>query len=145
MNRISVFAAGIGLLALLAGCSSSDAPTGSDSGGGNRTVKASPSFATDIQEIFNRRGCTGGNCHGSAQQQGLDLRAGAAYSNLVNVSSTETTALRVNPGDAQNSYLVIKVEGRQTVGVRMPMNLAPLDSIDIQNIRNWIDQGAADN
>ncbi len=53
--------------------------------------------------------------------------------------------VRVIAGDAQNSYLVKKLEGRQTVGARMPLNGAPLDNIDLTNIRNWIDQGAQNN
>ena len=144
MKRFSAFIVVLAMLGLLSGCSSSDSPT--DSGGSaDRVIKADPSFSADIQEIFNRRGCTGSSCHGSAQSAGMDLRTGAAYLNLVNVNSTESGALRVAPGDAQNSYIVIKVEGRQSVGSRMPLNLPPLDNIDIQNIRNWINQGALDN
>jgi hypothetical protein len=37
---------------------------------------------------------------------------------------------------------VIKLEGRQTVGGRMPQTGSPLDSIDLTNVRNWISQGA---
>lgn len=128
---------------LFAGCSSDDSPTSPDENG--RVVKANPSFSSDIQEIFNRRGCTGGTCHGSATQAGLDLRSGAAYGDLVNVPSTQGSLDRVEPNDADNSYLMIKIEGTQTVGGRMPLNAAPLDSIDMANIRNWINAGAADN
>ena len=49
------------------------------------------------------------------------------------------------PNDAQNSYLVIKIEDRQTVGTRMPQGGNALDSIDVSNIRNWINQGAKNN
>lgn len=126
------------------GCGSSDSPTG-PSESNSRVIKANPSFAADIQEIFGRRGCTGSSCHGAAQSAGMDLRSGSAYANLVNVNSSETGTPRVAPGNAQDSYIVIKVEGRQTVGERMPLGAAPLDNIDIQNLRNWIDQGAANN
>jgi hypothetical protein len=40
---------------------------------------------------------------------------------------------------------VIKVEGRQSVGASMPQTGSPLDSIDLTNLRNWIDQGALNN
>jgi len=131
------------LMGALAGCSSgSDTPTG----GTGRTVLASPSFANDILEIVSRKGCDATNCHGAAVSQGLDLRPSAAYSNLVNVASTEDASkVRVLPNDAQNSYIVIKVEGRQTIGGQMPLTGTPLDSIDLANLRNWIDQGALNN
>ncbi len=144
MLKVTALLIAAGMLALLTGCASDDSPTGSG-GTAARTIKADPSFAADIQEIFDRRGCTGSSCHGAALSAGLDLRSGSAYANLVNVNSSETGTPRVAPGDAQNSYLVIKIEGRQTSGAQMPLVGPPLDSIDIQNIRNWIDQGAADN
>ena len=76
---------------------------------------------------------------------GLDLRAGASYGELVSVRAESEPFLRVVPGDPDGSYLVRKLEGRQSVGDRMPQTGAPLDSIDLANIRNWISQGAPDN
>jgi hypothetical protein len=108
-------------------------------------VKANPAFGADIQEIFDRRGCTASGCHGSAQSAGLDLRSGSAYGSLVNVQASSEPIVRVIPNDAQNSYLVIKLEGRQSVGAQMPRGGSPLDTIDMRNIRNWIDTGAPNN
>lgn len=126
--------------AVLVACGGATAP---DDG---RTVKASPSLAADIQEIFTRRGCTELNCHGDARTEGLDLRAGAAWQHLVQVPATQDSSrFRVQPGDPHNSYLMIKLEGRQTEGVRMPFGREPLDSIDLTNIRNWIVNGAPNN
>lgn len=69
----------------------------------------------------------------------MNLSSGVAYSNLVNVDSTEVPSLkRVLPNDAANSYLVHKIEGNQAVGDRMPLNRSPLSSAKIQNIKNWI-------
>ena len=48
------------------------------------------------------------------------------------------------PGDAANSYIVIKLEGRQTVGAKMPLG-GSLDAISLQNIKNWINKGAKNN
>ena len=120
---------------------------GGDGGGtgAGRVVKADPSYAGDIQEIWNRRGCTGSQCHGSAQQGALDLRDGNSHAALVNVVATAENVVRVIPGNAEDSYLVIKLEGRQNVGDQMPQSMAPLDSIDLTNVRNWIDQGAGNN
>jgi hypothetical protein len=108
-------------------------------------ILADPSFGTVIQEIFNRKGCAAGACHGSAMEADLDLRSGNSYASLIDVPSLQTGVNRVIPGDATNSYLVVKLEGRQTVGARMPQGGSPLDNIDITNIKNWIDQGAANN
>lgn len=132
------------LILLVSACGGGDSP--SDPGGEEpRVVKQNPSFATDIQEIFDRKGCTAAGCHGNAQQAGLDLRPGAAHGALVGVVATSEAIQRVIPGNAQGSYLVIRVEGRQTVGSRMPLGGTPLDNVDLTNLRNWIDRGAPNN
>lgn len=122
---------------------------GGNTGGGTgntRQILADPPFATVIQEIFNRRGCAAGSCHGSGSQSaGLNLASGSSYANLVNVASTQVETLRVIPGNADGSYLIIKVEGRQTLGDRMPQGGAALDNIDLTNLKNWINQGAKNN
>ena len=50
-------------------------------------------------------------------------------------------------GDAENSYLVHKLEGRaDIVGQRMPRTSGPfLTEGQISIIRRWIDQGAQNN
>lgn len=140
------------VVAVFAACGG-DSPTDPDpdpgpgtGGTGGRTVKDNPSFASDVVEIFVRRGCTEVGCHGSAQG-GLTLSATASvsYANLVNVTSPASGEVRVIPGDAQNSYLVKKLEGRQSVGAQMPLGGAALDNTDLTNIRRWIDQGALNN
>lgn len=143
LNRIVAFFF-LGLATALTGCSTDDSPT-SPSGSSVRTIKANPSFAADIQEILDRRGCTAGSCHGSSARAGLDLRSGNAYGAMFNVDAQSESFKLVLPNNAQDSYLVIKLEGRQSVGSRMPVTGEFLDSIDIQNIRNWIDQGAHNN
>jgi hypothetical protein len=104
-----------------------------------------PSFAQDIQAIFNIS-CALSNCHSAASASaGLVLTTGQAYGNIVNVASTQDpTKNLITPSDAQNSYIVIKLEGRQTTGVRMPFG-GNLSSVRIQNIKNWINQGANNN
>ncbi|MEE9208608.1 MAG: hypothetical protein V3U67_09635, partial [Gemmatimonadota bacterium] len=113
--------------------------------GGGGTV-ANPAFSADIQPIFNQS-CTTSNCHGNNPNSGngfLDLRIGNAHGQLVNVAAIGESGTRAIPGDAANSYLVIKLEGRQSGGASMPLAQPALDSEVIQTIRNWIDQGAAD-
>jgi hypothetical protein len=129
---------------LVSACGDGGSPS-SPSPPDNRTVQADPSFSATIQEVFDRRGCTQSACHGLAEQAGLDLRRGTSYGDLVNVIATSEPIVRVIPGNADGSYLVIKLEGRQRVGDRMPQGLAPLDSTDLTNVKNWIAQGAKNN
>lgn len=73
--------------------------------------------------------------------------AANAHANLVNRAATGApNETRVIPGNAAGSYLVKKLEGAAgIVGARMPLGGSPLDSIDMNNIRNWINQGAKNN
>jgi hypothetical protein len=63
----------------------------------------------------------------------------------VNVAASQASVARVIPGNANDSYIVVKVEGRQTVGVRMPLGGSALDNIDLTNLKNWINLGAKNN
>lgn len=134
----------VGLL-VFAACGGSDVPTGPEgTGGSDPPPSASPSFSSEVNPILTAKGCTAGNCHGGGQA-GLTLTSSAPsnYANLVNVQSSDPSFLLVEPGDAQNSYLVMKVEGR--AGSRMPVGGAALTSNQIQTMRNWIDSGAPNN
>lgn len=129
----------LGLILAVWGCK--DLPTTPLPGD---TVKPDPSFSADIQAIFTAS-CALSNCHGSAAQAGMNLSSGQAYANTVNVPSTQDPSfMRVLPSDAQNSYLVMKIEGRQTSGAKMPAS-GSLTSNQVQNIKNWVNQGAKDN
>ena len=138
----------------LASCGGGDPnPTGPDNGGGGgggpqmtRLIKPNPTFELDIQDIFVRTRCADSGCH-RAGQGGFFLRPNDAanYANIVNVSSdTEREFLLIDPFDATNSYIVIRVEGRQRIGVTMPIG-ASVDSIDLTNLKNWINNGAPNN
>lgn len=133
-------------IAALGGCGGDETMTGPPTPPAGRTVKATPSLATDIQEIFNRRGCSQGSCHGTSASAGLELGTpSASFTSLVGVTATSEAIIRVVPNDADNSYLVIRLEGRQTVGQQMPLGGTQLDTIDMNNIKNWINTGAANN
>ncbi len=133
----------------MAACGGTDDPAGP---GGNdppaREILDNPSFATNVAEIFNRRGCTAGNCHGGGQG-GLTLGSAAvSYASLVGVAAVGcANETRVIAGDAANSYLLKKLQGTQPggCGARMPVGGAALDAIDIGNITNWINRGALNN
>ncbi len=123
---------------------------GGNGGNGNsetpETVISDPSFSTNIQPIFSGN-CALSGCHNSTAQAGMNLSQGQAYANIVDVDSTQDPSKkRVAPGDAVNSYLVIKIEQTNPpVGTRMPQGRSPLSSVRIQNIKNWVNRGAKDN
>ena len=111
-----------------------------------RVVLRLPSFEQDVQEIFVRNGLTNSGCHGDGQGT-FFLRPDSPenYTNIVNVpTDVEREFLLVEPFDATNSYVIIRLEGRQRVGSRMPLG-TPIDSIDLTNLRNWINNGAPNN
>jgi len=117
------------------------------------TPNLEPTFSSIQQEIFSsgdssgRPACT--NCHNAigSRFNGLDLSPAVSYSNLVNVPSRgKAGAVRVIPGDPENSYLIHKLEGRSTIaGVRMPLGGPFLETGQILVIRRWIEIGAPNN
>ena len=119
------------------------------------TPDLGPSFSSIQAQIFEstdssgRRACV--TCHtnvGRTPPAGLTLTHDAAYDQLVNVaSSRKAGAIRVIPGDAENSYLVHKVEGAPDItGVRMPFSGPPyLTDGQILILKRWIALGAPRN
>jgi hypothetical protein len=91
------------------------------------------------------------SCHGGPASDVLEelpdaqdlSSAQASFDNLVGVASLEVPELlRVEPGDADASYLVQKLEGTAAVGDRMPLTGGPLPASTIAAIRAWIEAGA---
>ena len=85
--------------------------------------------------------------HGAQDTEaGLDLTVGNAFANLVNVRSVQGDLHLVTPGDAENSYLIHKLDGRAgIVGDRMPRFGPSLTTEQIDFIRQWINNGAQNN
>ncbi len=85
-------------------------------------------------------------CHtGGGAPEGLVLSSEqASFDNLVNHPSQQQPSLmRVAPGDPDNSYLVMKVEGAPGItGTQMPQFQTPLSQTQIGHIRDWIANGA---
>ncbi len=110
----------------------------------NSNVKDDPSFVADIQPLFSGN-CLVAGCHDVVASGGLDLTVGKAYMHLVNIASTQDKGkTRVLPGDATKSYLVVKLEGKQSFGSKMPPS-GGLSLESIQLIKNWINKGAKNN
>lgn len=117
----------------------------SDSGTGPDDPDTLMPTLSSIQARLFTPSCVGH--HGpSHAEAGLDLSAGRSFANLVNVPSTQVELNLVTPGDAGNSYLIHKLDGRPgIVGGQMPIGRLPLDAEEIAVIRQWIDAGARSN
>ena len=125
------------LLLAVGGCAGDGPPAGS-----------SGSFGLIQQNIFSN-GCLESACHNSTSRAGdLILEPGLAYENLIGVLADNDNAAsdglsRVVPGDPDNSFLIMKLEGTQgDRGQRMPLGKTALSDADIGEIRNWILDGA---
>jgi hypothetical protein len=104
-----------------------DAGGDSDAGGEPGAV----SYQSDVQPVFDAS-CAG--CHGSSGQLSL-----ASYDDLM---LGGVTGAAVEPGNADDSLLVQRIEG--TVTPQMPLG-GSLEAGEITTIRTWIDEGAKDN
>jgi hypothetical protein len=150
MKRLCLFTIWTAVALATAGCdeklSSITGPTGD----------LMPTFSSIQRDIFTasdssgRAACNG--CHttagGRVPPVGMDLGGPNAYTQLVNVASiAKPGAIRVIPGDPENSYLIHKLEGRAgIVGLRMPRSGPPfLTDGQIRVIKRWIELGAPNN
>lgn len=119
------------------------------------TPDLAPTFSSVQSQIFEttdvagRQACVA--CHtnvGRTPSGGLNLTHADAYDQLVNVPSRgKPGAIRVIPGDPENSYLVHKIEGLpDIVGRRMPQAGPPfLTEGQILILKRWIATGALHN
>ncbi|MEK6610582.1 MAG: hypothetical protein AABZ35_06655 [Gemmatimonadota bacterium] len=116
---------------------------------GNHPI-AAPSFSADIQPILTQSCATSGACHsGATSQLGLNLDAGQAFGNLVNVAAVLDPSLRrVNPSKPDSSFLIFMMEGnaaKRSGGRQMPLSGTALPTEVIQTMKNWITNGAPNN
>lgn len=117
-------------------------------GNGPPPATSTSSFDTLQTTIFNVH-CLSAGCHNSTDQAGnLVLAAGASYANLINVAPFNMAArgrglLRVVPGDADHSFLLIKLTGPPSdEGSPMPLVPPLLSAAQISMVREWILAGA---
>ena len=143
-----VLGVAVGLFVAAMGCADFESTTDPAFGLPDDVV-ATPSFAADIQPIFDRR-CSIGGCHSLATAQAdLRLVASASYESLVGVPSRLRPQFdRVEPFDPSNSWLVRMIASDPALRLghqRMPLSSVPLTPNQIQTIVNWIEQGAVRN
>jgi len=114
---------------------------------------AAATTLTQLQTTYFGPICSG--CHnGTASTTRADglpgiqnlTSAANSFAALVNVASLEVPSLkRVSPNDADNSYIIQKLEGTQTSGARMPFGGPYLTQTQIDQFKSWINAGAANN
>jgi hypothetical protein len=148
MKKSLIVVGVLAMMLLLAGCKGTGDTSGGQTSGQAVKPAADPSptavakFNGDVQPILTKK-CAHPSCHGVAKSAGLEMSSGVAYDDLVNVKSTEMPQFfRIKPGEPDSSYLVMKIEGKQQVGARMPLTGGPLQTKDIQMIRSWVKAGA---
>ena len=105
---------------------------------------------TAIQQLLSSE-CS--SCHTTGSSGGLTGLGNfdAGHANTVNTPSTQSALDRIEPGDANLSYLMHKLDGTHMdppangSGLRMPRLQPQLDQATRDQIRAWINAGALKN
>ena len=110
-------------------------------------MAADISFQRDIVSIFQQH-CVA--CHLTGKEPGqLALGPDKAYATLVGKASRESAYQLVQPGNADKSYLVMKLDGTHAQaggqGVRMAFGAKPVSQAQRHMLRDWINAGAPRN
>ena len=134
------------IAAALTGCAGSGQgldQNGQPVGSGGSSTPLTADLASIEANVFTPI-CS--RCHiGAGAPEGLQLDAAHAYDLLVGVPSVEEPSLlRVQAGNPDQSYMVLKIQGSPGIaGVRMPFGGPYLPQSTIDVIRQWITDGAA--
>lgn len=102
---------------------------------------------TEVQAQVFDQSCAFDFCHGGATpQQGMNLENGLAFGSIVGIPSQELPQfLRIEPGNAADSYLVMKITGDPRIaGERMPFGGPFLSTDQILMVVDWVERGAPD-
>jgi hypothetical protein len=121
----------LALLLILAGCRDAGTEPAGNGSAGSGTV----SFGRDVMPVFTSAGCTG--CHGS--------EGGLSVGSVASLLAGGEHGPAVIPGKADRSILVRKLLTPPPFGSRMPPGGAQLPVASITIIKDWINQGAANN
>jgi hypothetical protein len=113
--------------------------TGNGTGNGGPEIGTAPTF-DNVGQLFLSY-CA--DCHTGTRQSGVRLNT---YTNVIESVGDQYGRLVVQPGDAANSPLVEKIESSNPAfGVRMPEDGPYLSSQRIDQIKEWINDGAENN
>jgi len=101
-------------------------------------------LAGNVQPIMTSSCATAEACHAGGRAP--DLSPGSTWPSTFRIRSAEDPGKDyVAPFDGTGSYMLDKILGIQSAGARMPLGGAPLDPAQVDAVRNWILEGAADN
>ena len=102
--------------------------------------------AGNVQPIYNQSCATSAVCHGNGAQY-VVLSPAVSYENTFLVESDGVNGMQgpfITPFLPDASFLYRKLDGTGA-GERMPYNGSPLPAEQIEAVRNWILEGAANN
>jgi len=106
------------------------------------------SFSQDVWLGIVQNSCALSGCHGNGSaSQGLNLDQANMLQSTINIpASQDSSRFRINPGNAEESYLYRKVDPNLShSGSMMPRGGSPLSESELEIIRTWINEGAPDN
>lgn len=106
-------------------------------------------FTSIQQAIFNGKGCASGGCHsGNSPAGNMSLSSGSSFTNTVGRPAASSPLQRVQPGNANNSYLFRKVSAKTNPGSfsisgsPMPLGGNALSDSQLAALAAWINAGA---
>jgi len=144
LTRHCQFFCGLVMLIAVAGCSAGSGEGLNISGrplseGAN--IPLAPTLESIQANVFDPSCII---CHsGASAALGLRLDSANSFTNLVGVTSVQNSSLaRVEPGSPDQSYLILKLEGRASKGQQMPLGGPPIPQSTIDFVRQWITDGA---
>ena len=116
-------------------------PSGADTGGADTGGAASVSYPTVRDEVLVLS-CGFGTCHGSGVG-GLTLTEETTAADLIWVNAIGMPgSVYVVPGDPDNSYIILKMEGTAGIAGSVMPTTGALDPDRIAIVRSWIAGGA---
>jgi len=122
---------------LFTACSDSTSSV-DDNNNGSDEIGTEPVFS-NIQQIFSQNCST---CHIRDRTSGVRLNT---YENAIESVGDQYGRNVIQPGDADGSPLVDKIEPDPQFGQRMPRGGPFLSQKRIKQIKDWIDDGAENN
>lgn len=112
----------------------------------NDNDNATISFITQVQPLLLTSCALPNTCHGGAfPGGGMFLGVGAPYDSVMSATGNITGGTVVVAGNSAGSTLYTKTTASPPFQSRMPIGASPLSPQEQNILKNWIDQGAADN
>jgi hypothetical protein len=108
-------------------------------------VATRSTLSGNVQPIFTQSCAVSSACHAADGREPV-LAEGRAHASVFEVPAIQdSTKDFVAPFSPDGSYLLDKILGIASSGSEMPPDGRPLGSAEVESIRRWILEGAADN